>query len=183
MINWFTLIKKSMQAYIVIVSESILNVSTVHLNGIWHLIWCYLSKPVSGGHPVLSGHYSIPRGFTVPASPSHRQFPLAKFRCKLSPSCQVMFSTSHSRCSLPWWIAKAFAVKWRMLIAWICSQELGFVLKSEQREALELLLRGKDVFCVLPTGFDKSLIYRMFVHAKSSSSSVQRPTVIVISPG
>ena len=30
-------------------------------------------------------------------------------------------------------------------------QELGFALKSEQREALELLLRGKDVFCVLPT--------------------------------
>ena len=50
-----------------------------------------------------------------------------------------------------------------MLIAWICSQELGFVLKSEQREALELLLRGKDVFCVLPTGFGKSLIYQMFV--------------------
>ncbi|CAH3114379.1 unnamed protein product [Porites lobata] len=65
-----------------------------------------------------------------------------------------------------------------MLIAWICSQELGFVLKSEQREALELLLRGKDVFCVLPTGFDKSPIYRMFVYAKSFSSSVQRPTVI-----
>ena len=62
-----------------------------------------------------------------------------------------MFSTCHSRCSIPWWIAKAFAVKWQMLIAWICSQELGFVLKSEQREALELLLRGKDVFCVLPT--------------------------------
>ena len=66
---------------------------------------------------------------------------------------------------------------------WICSQELGFVLKSEQREALELLLRGKDVFCVLRTGFDKSLIYQTFVHAKSSSSSVQQPTVIVISPG
>ena len=46
---------------------------------------------------------------------------------------------------------------------WICSQELGFVLKSEQREALELLLRGKDVFCILPTGFDKSLTYQMFV--------------------
>ena len=54
-----------------------------------------------------------------------------------------------------------------MLIAWICSQQLGFVLKSEQREALELLPKGKDVLCVLPTGFDKSLIYRMFVHAKS----------------
>ena len=35
----------------------------------------------------------------------------------------------------------------------LLGQELGFVLKSEQREALELLLRGKD---------------QMFVHAKSS---------------
>ena len=34
MINWSTLIKKLMQTYIVIVSGSILNVSTVHLNGI-----------------------------------------------------------------------------------------------------------------------------------------------------
>ena len=33
------------------------------------------------------------------------------------------------------------------------AQELGFVIKSEQREALESLLRGKDVFCVLPTCF------------------------------
>ena len=71
MINWSTLIKKLMQTYIVIVSGSILNVSTVHLNGIWHLISRYPSKPVLGGHPVLSGH-SIPRGcplstgFTVP---------------------------------------------------------------------------------------------------------------------
>ena len=55
-------IKKFMQTYIVIVFGSILNVSTVHLNGIWHLIWRYLLKPVLGGHPVLSGHYSIPRG-------------------------------------------------------------------------------------------------------------------------
>ena len=62
MINWSTLIKKLMQTYIVKVSGSILNISTVHLNGIWHLMWCYLSKPVLGGHPVLSEHYSIPRG-------------------------------------------------------------------------------------------------------------------------
>ena len=45
MINWSTLIKKLMQTYIVKVSGSILNISTVHLNGIWHLIWRYLSKP------------------------------------------------------------------------------------------------------------------------------------------
>ena len=61
-IYWSTLIKKLMQTYIVTVSGSILNVSTVHLNGIWHLIWRYLSKPVLGEHPVLGGHYSIPRG-------------------------------------------------------------------------------------------------------------------------
>ena len=33
-INWSSLIKKLMQTYVVIVSGSILNVSTVHLNGI-----------------------------------------------------------------------------------------------------------------------------------------------------
>ena len=33
----------------------------------------------------------------------------------------------------------------------LLTQELEFVLKSEQREAWELLLREKDVFCVLPT--------------------------------
>ena len=62
MINWFTLIKKLMQTYIVIVSGSIVNVSTVNLNGIGHLIWRYPSKTVLGGHPVLSGHYSTPQG-------------------------------------------------------------------------------------------------------------------------
>ena len=62
MINWFTLIKKLMQMYIVIVSGSIPNISTVHLNGIWRLIWCYLHvlKPVLDRHPVLSRDYSIP---------------------------------------------------------------------------------------------------------------------------
>ena len=33
----------------------------------------------------------------------------------------------------------------------LLEQELGFVLTSEQKEALEMLLREKDVFCVLPT--------------------------------
>ena len=60
--NWSTLTKKLMQTYIVKVSGSILNISTVHLNGIWHLIWHYLLKPVLGRHLVLSGHYSIPQG-------------------------------------------------------------------------------------------------------------------------
>ena len=51
-----------MQTYIVIVSGSILNFSTVQCE--LHLTphMTYLLKPVLGGHPVLSGHYSIPRG-------------------------------------------------------------------------------------------------------------------------
>ena len=60
-------------SHIVIVSESILNVFTVHLNGIWLLIW-HLSKPVLGGHPAcikrilqhsprVSAKYTL--GFTV----------------------------------------------------------------------------------------------------------------------
>ena len=62
MINWFTLINKLKQTSIVIASESIVNISTVHLNDIWHLMWRYLFKPVLGRHHVLSGQYSIPRG-------------------------------------------------------------------------------------------------------------------------
>ena len=71
MINWSTLIKKLMQTYIVIVSESIQKVSTVHLNDILHLIWRYLLTPVLGGHPVLSRHNSIP------------------WRCLLNTGCTV----------------------------------------------------------------------------------------------
>ena len=33
----------------------------------------------------------------------------------------------------------------------LLAQQLGFVLESKQREALNMLLRGRDVFCVLQT--------------------------------
>ena len=35
---------------------------------------------------------------------------------------------------------------------------------------MELLLRGKGVFCVLPTGFDKSLIAELLARAKRAQS-------------
>ena len=56
------------------------------------------------------------------------------------------------------------------------ASDLGFVLKEEQKEAVESLLRGKDVFGVLPTGFGKSLIFQLFVLTKNSSpnASVER---------
>ena len=98
--NWSTLIKKLVQTYIVIVSGTILNVSTDHFNGIWHLVWLYLSKPVLGGHPVLSEHYSIPQGcplntgFTVVESTSgHGEknpgFWLAIWPGEMVPSCPL----------------------------------------------------------------------------------------------
>ena len=51
------------------------------------------------------------------------------------------------------------------------ASDLGFVLKVKQKEAVESLLRGKDVFGVFPTGFGKSLIFQLFVLAKNRASS------------
>ena len=81
MINWFTLIKKLMQTSIFIVSGSIINASTVHLNGIWHLIWRYPSKSVLGGHPVSSGHYSIPRGCLLNTGFTYQSFAALEVKC------------------------------------------------------------------------------------------------------
>ena len=41
------------------------------------------------------------------------------------------------------------------------ASDLGFVLKSEQKEAVDSLLKGRDVFGVLPTSFGKNLIFLM----------------------
>ena len=59
----------------------------------------------------------------------------------------------------------------------LLARELGFVLKSEQREALESLLRENDVFCVLPTGFGKSLIYQMLFMQRVQVPSNGRPSL------
>ena len=38
-------------------------------------------------------------------------------------------------------------------------ERLGIVLKEKQREAVLAVLGGRDVFCVLPTGNGKSMVY------------------------
>ena len=38
-------------------------------------------------------------------------------------------------------------------------EKLGIVLKEKQREAVLAVLGGRNVFCVLPTGYGKSMVY------------------------
>ena len=57
------------------------------------------------------------------------------------------------------------------------ASDLGFVLKAEQKEAVESLLRGKDVFGVLRTDFEKSLIFQLFFFMKNSASSTPNASV------
>ena len=54
-------------------------------------------------------------------------------------------------------------------------------LKEEQDKAIRDLLRGKDVFAVLPTGYGKSLIYQVFVRARAHETQ-GNAAILVISP-
>ena len=112
MTNWSTLIKKLMQTYIVKVSGSILNISTAHLNGIWHLIWRYLSKPVLGGHPVLSGHYSIPWG-----CPLNTGFTILIFMLA-SKSFNMVHCTKASTINLQYVLVHWYNAGTIMLVSW-----------------------------------------------------------------
>ena len=64
----------------------------------------------------------------------------------------------------------------------VCEEKLGGIkLKPEQREAIDSLLNGKDVFAVLSTGFGKSLIYQSFFLAKEIMDG-HSPMIIVVIP-
>ena len=56
-----------------------------------------------------------------------------------------------------------------------------FTLKPEQEEAVRALLDWKDVLAVLPTGYGKSMIYKMFVRAKDYQMN-GKATILNISP-
>ena len=55
-------------------------------------------------------------------------------------------------------------------------REKGLVLKNEQNQAIECLLKGRDVLAVLPTGFGKSAIYQSFLLA--DDGFVQSPVFL-----
>ena len=54
-------------------------------------------------------------------------------------------------------------------------------LKSEQRVALKAFVEKRDVFCVLPTGYGKSLIYQL-VPLVLEEMGMGEKIVIIISP-
>ncbi|ROK23451.1 ATP-dependent DNA helicase Q-like 3 [Anabarilius grahami] len=58
----------------------------------------------------------------------------------------------------------------------------AFILKEEQRTAIKAFVDGKDVFAVLPTGFGKSLIYRLAPMVAKKMGRNENPAVIVVSP-
>ncbi len=49
-----------------------------------------------------------------------------------------------------------------------CVKSLPFIdrLKDQQRLAIVSLLQGKDVVCILPTGFGRSLIFQLYILTK-----------------
>ena len=55
---------------------------------------------------------------------------------------------------------------------------IGICFKIGAEGSFGVDTQGEDVFCVLPTGFDKSLIYRMFVHANLQVPYNGRPSLL-----
>ena len=82
--------------------------------------------------------------FKLPASPSHGQFPLAKFRCKLSPSCQVFFLSPHTPIGC---VRLAHFARIRLL----CHALLISLL----------ILEKNRLFCSLPKGLESGQISRL----------------------
>ena len=54
----------------------------------------------------------------------------------------------------------------------------GLLLKEEQKPAVEVLLLGKDVMVVHPTGFGKSIIYQSFIIAKNFGNTASFVVVV-----
>ncbi len=64
-----------------------------------------------------------------------------------------------------------------------CVKSLPFIdrLKDQQRLAIVSLLQGKDVVCILPTGFGKSLIFQQYILTKLKIKETV-PCILIISP-
>ena len=62
------------------------------------------------------------------------------------------------------------------------SKVIGYELKKEQTETIYSVLSGSDVLVVLPTSFDKSMIYQALLWLSVYLGQRTSPIVLVISP-
>ena len=60
--------------------------------------------------------------------------------------------------------------------------ELGVELKNHQRDSIEAVLKGKDVFVTLPTGYGKSMIFHLLPVCACYLRRLKSPLVIVVAP-
>ena len=61
-------------------------------------------------------------------------------------------------------------------------KDTNYKLKKKQFEALDYVLKGKDVLCLFPTGYGKSLIFQVLPKVCKELRRASSPTVIVVSP-
>ena len=60
-------------------------------------------------------------------------------------------------------------------------QQLGYTsIKEEQLKVVAAIIRGHDVFAVLPTGFGKSLCFACLPHMFDKLVPLEEPSIVVI---
>ena len=62
-----------------------------------------------------------------------------------------------------------------------CFQHVDSLLK-EQKDCMKELFLGRDIFATLPTGFGKSVIFRLFPRLINTSQRNAVSTIIVVTP-
>jgi superfamily II DNA helicase RecQ len=72
------------------------------------------------------------------------------------------------------------------ILNWYRNSSCKFVLKTEQETAVKELLKGNYILAILPTGFGKSIIFIVYLLARSSfveqTRGSSQSSVLVISP-
>lgn len=60
--------------------------------------------------------------------------------------------------------------------------EMSVELKEQQRSSIEAVLKGRDVFVTLPTGYGKSMIFHLLPLCARYLGQQKSPLIIVVAP-
>ena len=61
-------------------------------------------------------------------------------------------------------------------------KEFGFILKEKQNKLISAFVSGNDVFCCLPTGYDKSLCFSILPKVYDCICNVKGLSIVCVSP-